>query len=359
MTQKIKVLVVDDSMFFRNALIQKLNTHPDIEVIGYAINAYDAERKIPNLKPDVVTLDVEMPGLSGIQFVQKLIPKHPVPVILVSSLNISVFDALQAGAIDFVQKPDMSKPSSTNLFFSALAGKIRIASKAKVLPSSGRQGTLSAASRTSAAAAPVMPKLRSLNISGLKASNLVLAIGASTGGTEAILSVVKDLPTDTPGIVVTQHMPPGFTKMYAERLNKICKMSAREASDGDYVEQGLILVAPGDQQMELVKRGGRYAVRCFYGEKVSGHCPSVDVLFHSVAKTAGRSAIGTILTGMGRDGADGLLAMKKAGSFTIGQDQESCVVYGMPMVAYNIGAVQKQAPLASIPDIILSQLSKM
>lgn len=349
MKQKIRVLIVDDSMLFRKVLIDNLSANPNIEVIGYAIDAFDAERKIPVLNPDVVTLDVEMPGLNGIQFLQRLLPKHPVPVILVSSLNLNVFEALSAGAVDFVRKPDMSQTYSVSAFLSTLNSKIFIASRAKIkVPGSP----------AASAAAPRVPdrSIMSGKAFSLNSNNTVIAIGASTGGTEATLQVLKDLPADTPGIVVTQHMPEGFTKMYAERLNRLCRMSVKEAQNGDAIVKGQVLIAPGDLQMKVVRMGSRYTVSCFPGEKVSGHRPSVDVLFESVAAAAGPSAVGIIMTGMGRDGANGLLSMRKRGAYTIGQDMESCIVYGMPMVAFNIGAVCIQASHTNIANVLLKHL---
>ncbi|WP_077612076.1 protein-glutamate methylesterase/protein-glutamine glutaminase [Clostridium sp. Marseille-P2415] len=345
MTEKIRVFIVDDSLLFRKVLIDNLSQNPNIEVIGYAIDAFDAERKIPVLKPDVVTVDVEMPRVNGIEFVKKLLPKYPVPVILVSSLNLNVFEALSAGVVDFVRKPDMSVSNTANTFLNTLISKIFIASRARIkLPA--------------AAAAPVIPQkpLASGMSFSMNAVNTIIAIGASTGGTEATLQVLKDLPADTPGIVVTQHMPEGFTKMYADRLNRLCHMSVKEAQSGDAIERGQVLIAPGDLQMKVVRVGSRYTVNCYTGEKVSGHRPSVDVLFQSVADTAGASSVGIIMTGMGRDGADGLLSMKKKGAFTIGQDAESCVVYGMPMVAYNIGAVTRQVSCSNISNVLLKHL---
>lgn len=343
MNEKIRVLIVDDSLLFRKVLIDNLSKNPNIEVIGYAVDAFDAERKIPLLKPDVVTVDVEMPRLSGIDFVKKLLPIYTVPVILVSSLNLNVFEALSAGAVDFVRKPDMSSGNSSSTFLNTLISKIFIASRAKIkVPQ----------------ASPVVSK-NSLNngkLFSLNAYNTVIAIGASTGGTEATLQVLKNLPPDTPGILVTQHMPEGFTKMYADRLNRLCQMNVKEAQSGDAIERGQVLIAPGDLQMKVVKIGSRYSVNCYSGEKVSGHRPSVDVLFQSIADTAGPNSVGIIMTGMGRDGADGLLSMKKKGAFTIGQDAESCVVYGMPMVAYNIGAVVTQTSCANISNVLLKHL---
>lgn len=357
MINKIRVFVVDDSIFFRQTLINHLKTRNNIEVIGFAASAFEARTKIPAMKPDVVTMDVEMPGLSGIDFLKELLPKCPVPVILVSSLNLSVFDALAAGAVDFVQKPDMSKNFSVTNFFSVLDSKIYIASRAKVNVKTqpGRpQGGSGAASAGGAAA------VFSSNLSQLIQTNMLIAIGASTGGTEATLEVLQRLPADMPGIVVTQHMPEGFTKMYAERLNRICKLEVKEAQNGDRVRKGLVLIAPGGPlQMRVEKDLKGYYVSCQPGEKVNGHRPSVDVLFSSVAKKVGKNAVGIIMTGMGRDGASGLLEMRNAGAFTIGQDKESCVVYGMPMVAYEIGGVCIQASCTNISNVLLNQLRKM
>lgn len=345
MRRKIKVLIVDDSMLFRKVLIDHLSQNDNFEVVGFAVDAFDAERKIPSLRPDVITLDVEMPRMNGIEFVKKLLPNYPIPVILVSSLNINVFEALSAGAVDFVRKPDMSRPNSVQIFLSSLSTKISIASMAKV--------TVPARS----AAAPARPM--SLRSHSPAAASIVIALGASTGGTEATLEVLRNLPADTPGIVVTQHMPEGFTKMYAERLNRLCVMGVKEAKSGDRIVPGQVLIAPGDLQMKVVRQGSFYTVNCFPGDKVSGHRPSVDVLFESTAQAAGRNAVGIIMTGMGRDGASGLLSMRKNGAYTIGQDKDSSVVYGMPMVAYNIGAVCTQAPCSRIADVLLKHLNSI
>ena len=340
-TNKIKVLIVDDSLFFRTALQRSLSGDATIEVVGNASSALEAEKKIKELAPDVVTMDVEMPNMTGTDFLRKLIPTNPIPVVLVSALNIGIFEALSAGAVDFVQKPNIQNSNDFSIFCQELCVKIKIASSAKVRKN-------------------VMPTI-TLPLPGLThsgKSESIIAIGASTGGTEATLEILKQLPADIPGILVVQHMPAGFTKMYADRLNKICNFSVLEAQNGDRVIQGQALIAAGDKHMTLEKDYRGYYVKCAVGEKVSGHCPSVDVLFHSVAKTAGKDAMGVILTGMGKDGADGLLAMRKAGSFTIGQDKQSCVVYGMPMVAYDIGAVEKQAPCQAIAGIIIRKLNK-
>ena len=342
-SKKIKVLVVDDSVFFRKFLIDNLLKHENIDVVGYAINAYDAKNKIPILKPDVVTLDVEMPGMNGIDFLKKLMVENPIPVLLVSSLNISVFDALSAGAVDFVKKPDMNSKNSVDLFIAKISRKISIASCSKIkihTPYKINRDIFKS----------------NLSLSKSTLDSTVIAIGASTGGTEAILTILKELPETIPGIVITQHMPPGFTKMYAERLNKICRISVKEAVNGDKILPGQALIAPGDKQMKVVKMGSTYTVSCYDGEKVSGHMPSVDVLFNSVAEAVGNNAIGVILTGMGKDGAAGLLNMRKKGAYTIGQNKETCVVYGMPMVAYNIGGVCIQAACENIADLIIQKL---
>ena len=343
-------------------LIRDLQARSNIEVVGFAASAFEARTKIPSIKPDVITMDVEMPGLSGIDFLKELLPKFPIPVILVSSLNLSVFDALAAGAVDFVQKPDMSKDYSVKTFFTVLNSKIYIASRAKVnvnLAGKAAPGIPAGTAANSAAAPAAAPGNLSSGLSLNIQNNMVIAIGASTGGTEATLDVLKRLPADMPGIVVTQHMPPGFTKMYAERLDRICKLEVKEAQNGDRIRKGLVLIAPGALQMRVEKDLKGYYVTCQEGEKVNGHRPSVDVLFHSVAKKIGKNALGIIMTGMGRDGAEGLLAMRQAGSFTIGQDKESCVVYGMPMVAYDIGGVCIQASCINISNVLLGQLRKL
>lgn len=345
--KKIRVFVVDDSMLFRKLLTDQLSKYPEIEIAGSAVDAFDAMKQIPSIRPDVVTLDVEMPKMTGIEFVKQLMPKYPVPVILVSSLNLSVFDALSAGAVDFVRKPDMDKNKVAS-FINSLMIKIRIASVAKVhVPA--------AAPMQAAAAVQQNMPIRLTNRS-LKMNSFIIAIGASTGGTEATLSVLRELPEDTPGIVVTQHMPEGFTKMYAERLNRICKMQVREAKDGDMIERGLVLIAPGNFQMRVARAGMRHLVRCTKEAKVSGHMPSVDVLFSSMADNV-IEGMGVILTGMGQDGAKGLLRMRQKGMYTLGQSRESCVVYGMPMEAKKLGAVQAEMACERMPGAIVNYLN--
>lgn len=342
--KKSRVLIVDDSILFRTTLSKKLEEDPFFEVIGTASDALEAMEKIKDLQPDVVTLDVEMPKMSGIEFLKKLMPLYPTPVVVVSSAPITTLNALDAGAVDFVKKPVVNSPNDLNQFIRELAVKLKIASVAKV----GQKKALAAKTTSKLTVHPALTRT---------IDDMVIAIGASTGGTEAILAVVKDLPPTTPGIVVVQHMPPVFTRMYAERLNNICRMAVKEAEPGDRVEPGKIIIGAGEFHLQLAKDAQGYYVKSQRGEKVSGHCPSVDVLFDSVAQTAKERSVGVILTGMGADGAKGLLQMKKAGAYTIGQDKESCIVYGMPMVAFNIGGVKKQLPLDQIGDEILRYLN--
>ncbi|MCM1288535.1 MAG: chemotaxis response regulator protein-glutamate methylesterase [Clostridium sp.] len=337
----IRVLVCDDSLMFRNMLVKGLNADPNIEVVAQAADAYEARDAIIKYKPDVMTLDVEMPKMSGIEFVKKLMPQYPLPVVMISSLNDKVFDALDAGAVDFVKKPTSMDQAKLHEFFTQdLAAKVKIASTAKV------------AKYKLAGAETVSGHISTAN------KNRIVAIGASTGGTEAIYEVVKRFKRDIPGVVIVQHMPPGFTKMYADRLNNQCEVAVKEAVTGDVVRQGQVLLAPGSMQMKLVKVNGVYQVECKGTERVNGHCPSVDVLFHSVAKLVGKDAVGVILTGMGGDGAKGLLEMRRAGAQTIGQDEATCVVYGMPKVAYDLGAVQHQLGITAIAGKVYSLLSK-
>lgn len=341
--RKIRVLIVDDSALARTFLTQGLAAFPHIEIVGYGINALDAKAKILRLKPDVMTLDVEMPGTSGIDFLAQLLPEHPLPVILVSSLNLRVFDALAAGAVDFVRKPDGTQ--SKDSFFRSLSQKIVVASCAKVV----------ARRRPSTSPAPLVPSV--LGRSGtVDLDHTIIGLGASTGGTEATLEVLKRLPADIPGMVIVQHMPPGFTNMYAQRLNKLCAMEVREAKHGDEIHRGLALVAPADLQARVVRMGSRYTLSCQPGEKVSGHRPSVDALFSSMAAQVKCHMVGIIMTGMGRDGASGLLEMRHAGAYTIGQDKDSCVVYGMPCVAQEIGAVTIQASCDNIAAVLMQHL---
>ncbi|NTV78294.1 MAG: chemotaxis response regulator protein-glutamate methylesterase [Clostridiales bacterium] len=332
----IKVLVVDDSPVFREVISRGISSDPTMQVVATAENPYDASNKIVEFQPDVMTCDVEMPRMNGIEFIRQLMPQHPLPIVVVSSVSKAVFEAMSAGAVDFVTKPDMQSVKSMETFMNELIIKVKIASLAKV--SGWKQ---------------MENPLKDLD-SSLEVNRKLIAIGASTGGTEAISNILKSFPKSIPGIVIVQHIPPLFSQMFAERLNNTTQLYVKEAKNGDYVEQGKVLIAPGNEHMRVVKIGNRYKVECFLGEKMNGHCPSVDILFESMAKEVGKDAIGVILTGMGYDGAKGQISMRRRGARTIGQDEKTCVVYGMPKVAYDIGGVEKQCPLENIPQTIFS-----
>lgn len=334
--KKIKVLVVDDSLVFREVIARGISSDSQIEVVATAANPFDARDKIMEFQPDVMTCDVQMPKMNGIEFIRQLLPQYPIPVIVVSTVSAAVFDAMNAGAVDFVAKPDPSSPKSVASFIYDMITKIKVAALSKV--------TKNKFSQEAAA------------LTGSFESNRIIAIGSSTGGTEAVFHILKQLPPTTPGILIVQHIPPVFSRLFAERLNNQTLLKVKEAKTGDYVEQGSVLIAPGDQHMKIKRIGDQYKVEVFYGDKINGHCPSVDILFESVAKEAGNNAVGIILTGMGYDGAKGLLAMRRKGARTIGQDEQSSVVYGMPKVAYNIGAVEKAASLMNIPQVLSMML---
>lgn len=341
MAKRIKVLIVDDSIVFREMLAREISFDPAIEVVGKAANPYEASDMIVELEPDVLTVDVEMPRMNGIEFVRRLMPQYPIPVVMISALNTAVFEALQAGAVDFVCKPESGSTDRTvKAFVNELIIKIKIASTAKVGDEKSE-----------------LKYNHSIASVGAGSNKKIVAIGASTGGTEAINYIIRNLPVDMPGILIVQHMPPVFTRMFAERLNDTCPLEVREARDGDRILPGLVLIAPGEYQMTVAHAGANYTVKCRPGERVNGHCPSVDVLFHSVAEQYKANSVGIILTGMGYDGAKGLLAMRQKGARTIGQDERTSIVYGMPKVAYNIGAVERQSSLEKIPALLCSLLS--
>jgi two-component system chemotaxis response regulator CheB len=346
-SKKIRVLVVDDSVVFREIIARGISAEPGIEVVATAKDPYEASEMIMKYEPDIMTCDVEMPKMNGIEFIRRLLPQYKIPIIVVSSINGAVFDAIHAGAVDFVRKPDANSVKGVENFIYEIIDKIKIASKSKVICKAVESASKEAS-------------VTRVDRSGLKRdynSKQIIAIGASTGGTEAIYSILKTMPKNIPGIVIVQHIPPGFSRMFAERMNASTSLEVKEAASGDYVKPGRVLIAPGDRHMKIRKIGDQYKVECFEGVRVNGHCPSVDILFESVAKEAGSNAIGVILTGMGYDGAKGLLAMKRKGAKTIGQNEKSSVVYGMPKVAYNLGAVDKQCSLEHITPMILKMLS--
>ena len=348
MMKRIRVLVVDDSALVRELLTAGLAKDPELEVVGSAANPYIARDKIVELRPDVMTLDVEMPRMDGVDFLRRLMPQYPIPVIMVSALTQKgaqiTLEALEAGAIDFVTKPSTDVARGLNQMLADLRQKIKMAAKVDLSAWKNR-----AVRREKPGPVVVRTALS-------ESTDKVIAIGASTGGTEAIRRVISSFPANMPGIVIVQHMPPGFTKHFSDNLNEICEMDVQEAKTGDRVMPGRVLIAPGGKHMTVRRSGGIYLVDCQEGENVNGHCPSVDVLFHSVARYVAGNAVGVILTGMGGDGADGLLAMRQAGARTIAQDEASCVVFGMPKVAIERGAVERIGPLDSIPQLIVSAL---
>lgn len=342
----INVLIVDDSATARAVLTEILSADPEIGTIDTAPDAYVARDKIVKHKPDVICLDVEMPRMDGITFLTKLMHYMPVPVVMVSSLTQkgakTTLDALAAGAIDFVAKPHSNIYEGSEEIRHELLEKVKTAARAKMIKQTPTE------------------KIQPLAYRGAlsETTQKIVAIGASTGGTEALKEVLMQLPRNSPGIIVVQHMPSNFTGPFAQRLNTLCEVEVKEAKNGDTVGIGQVLIAPGDLHMVLRRSGHRYYVQLGSGDKVSGHRPSVDVLFNSVAKSAGANAVGVILTGMGADGAKGMLNMHKAGAQTIGQDEASCVVYGMPKVAYELGGVDRQGPLHEIPKMILKLIGE-
>lgn len=341
--------MVDDSAIVRGILSKGLELDPDIEVVGSASDPYFARDKIMKLRPDVLTLDVEMPKMDGVEFLRRLMPQYPLPTVMVSSLTERgkeiTLQALEAGAVDFVTKPTTDIARGLNGMLDELRSKVKIASRANVSSWKNMQykpaKTLS--SRYSALA---------------ESTDKVIAIGASTGGTEAIRQILTQLPANVPGGVIVQHMPAGFTSIFAKSLNQQCAITVKEAETGDRVMQGRFLIAPGSFHMTVKRSGGIYEVECNKNEKVCGHRPSVEILFQSVAKYVGKNAIGVILTGMGNDGADGLVSMREAGALTIAQDEATSVVFGMPKVAFERGGTDKLVPLHKVVSEVMSMLSE-
>lgn len=340
---KIKVIVVDDSTSMRRLIRAVIEREADIMVVGEAKDPIEAREAIKALNPDVVTLDIEMPRMNGLEFLEKIMRLRPTPVIMVSSLTGAGTDAtiraLEIGAVDCIAKPE---PGERDLF-AALPEKIRIAAKSRV-------GSLADRLQSRADDKQTAPA------NGFRSNGALVAIGSSTGGVEALTAVLSGFPANCPPTVITQHMPPLFTKSFADRLNRLCAPTVAEASDGAPLLEGHVYIAPGSptHHLEVTGSAGRWRCRLRAGDPVNGHCPSVDVLFHSVAKAAAAQAVGIILTGMGRDGAAGLLAMRQTGARTLGQDAASSLVYGMPKVAHEIGGVERQAPLRRIGADILS-----
>jgi two-component system chemotaxis response regulator CheB len=345
--KKIKVLIVDDQASVRKIIKNGLIVDPEIEVVAEASDPYEARDKLLLHSPDVMTLDIEMPRMNGLDFLKKLIPQYPIPVIMVSSLTLEsaavTFDALETGAFDYVTKP-MGSPEALQTMLAELREKIKEASKIDIAQFLKNRPVFRKTN-----------KVHKLIKQGETFSKIKLvAIGASTGGTIAIRELLLGLPRDMPGLVIVLHMPAGFTKSYAERLNEICELEVFEAAHGDEIVHGKAFLAPGDSHLTVVQNAsGKMIIKLNQEEKVNGHRPAVDVMFNSISETSIASkSIGVILTGMGGDGSKGLLKLKNAGAKTIGQDEESSIVYGMPKVAMDIGAVQIQLPLMKISDRI-------
>jgi two-component system, chemotaxis family, protein-glutamate methylesterase/glutaminase len=346
---KIKVLIVDDSALIRSVMSEIVNSQDDMEVVGAAPDPLVAREMIKQTNPDVLTLDVEMPKMDGLDFLEKLMRLRPMPVLMVSSLTERgseiTMRALELGAVDFVTKPKISILSGMREYTDMITDKIRAAAKARikarVLPKAGEQG-----------AAP-LPALRN----PLTSSEKLIIIGASTGGTEAIREFLMQMPSDCPGILITQHMPEGFTRSFAKRLDSLCKISVAEAAGGERVLPGHAYIAPGHSHLLLARSGANYVTKIEQSEPVNRHRPSVDVLFRSAAQCAGKNAVGVILTGMGKDGALGMLEMKNAGAYNFAQDEASCVVFGMPREAIAVGASHEVGALSALPGMVLGHLA--
>lgn len=350
--KRIKVLVIDDSVIFRRVLANAVESDIELDLIGTAADAFQAVEIIEKNPPDVITLDIEMPHMDGLTFLDKLMRQHPLPVIMVSSItrgNKEVcMDAFNKGAIDIINKPDKLK-SNDNLFdfYAFVCDKIKGAATANIKQKQKQLIDLS-----------TIRKRPPVQIKPVIKTSDIIAIGASAGGTTAIEYILRALPENMPGIAITQHMPKGFTKLFADRLNDVCALHVKEAADGDLLHQGVVLIAPGGKQMELAGVVGSYKVRITDAEPVNRHKPSVDVLFDSFARVAKNKATGVILTGMGADGAKGLLKMKEAGAYTVAQDKNSSVVYGMPYQAALLNAHKKILSLQEIPNFLINQFKK-
>jgi two-component system chemotaxis response regulator CheB len=348
---KIRVLVVDDSAVVRQTIVDLLSMDPDIEVIGTASDPYIAAKKMEEQVPDVITLDIEMPRMDGLTFLKKIMEQHPIPVVICSSLAIegseTTFNALEYGAVEIITKPKLG----TKQFLQE--SQIRICDAVKAASHTGvrRQSIWETFIPPKLTADVVMP--RPTHNFMVETTEKVVVVGASTGGTEALRVLLEALPLDSPGVVIVQHMPEHFTRAFAKRLDSLCKISVKEAEDGDSVIRGRALIAPGNFHMLLKRSGARYYVEIKEGPLVSRHRPSVDVLFRSSARYAGKNAVAVIMTGMGDDGAKGMLELREAGAETIAQDEKSCVVFGMPNEAIKLGCVVKVLPLGDIARHVL------
>ena len=345
---KIKVLIVDDSALIRSLMTHIINSQPDLMTVGAACDALTARQMIRTLNPDVITLDIEMPHMDGLDFLERLMRLRPTPVLMVSTFTENGSDAtlraLELGAVDFIAKPKADIQHGMNLFADEIAQKIRVAARSSVrrLPTAEIQP----------AAAVVLPMLANRRTSSEK----IIFIGASTGGTEAIRKVLIQLPTDAPAIMIAQHMPAGFTRSFAKRLNSVCRITVKEAEQGELVLPGHAYIAPGNRHMLLERSGANYVVTLTDTDPVNRHRPSVEVLFRSAARHAGRNAVGIILTGMGKDGASAMVEMKQMGAYNIAQNEATCVIFGMPREAIALGAVNAVLPLQDIGARVMEYL---
>ncbi len=348
---KIKVLIVDDSALIRSLMSEIIGSQPDMEVVGVAPDPLVAREMIKRTNPDVLTLDVEMPKMDGLDFLEKLMRLRPMPVLMVSSLTERgseiTMRALELGAVDFVTKPKVSIQSGMMDYESLITDKIRIASKVRVKT---REARAAEAARSPASG---LPSVRNPLVSSEK----LIIVGASTGGTEAIKTFLMQMPSDCPGILITQHMPEGFTRSFAKRLDSLCQISVNEAEGGERILPGHAYIAPGHSHLLLARNGANYVTQLNTGEPVNRHKPSVDVLFRSAAQHAGKNAVGVILTGMGKDGAAGMLEMRQAGAYNLAQDEASCVVFGMPREAIAIGASHEVVALDDMAQRVLTYLA--
>lgn len=356
MKKKIRVLIVDDSAVVRQSLSTIINADPSLEVMGVANDPYIAARKIAKEIPDVITLDVEMPRMDGLSFLKKIMSQHPIPVVIISSLTDKSTEtglrALEYGAVEIITKPKMDVKGFFEESCIQICDVVKAASSVKLKRKQFKELVV----KPKLSAAEVIPALRSKSM--IKTTDIVVAVGASTGGTEALRVFLEGLPVDCPGIVIVQHMPENFTRSFANRLNDLCRINVKEASHGDTLIRGTALIAPGNKHTMLKRSGAKYYVEVIDGELVNRHRPSVDVLFLSTAQYAGSNALGIIMTGMGDDGAKGLLEMKNAGAFTLAQDEATSVIYGMPKEAVKIGAAEKVVPLQKIAGEVVKHDQK-
>lgn len=347
MIKKIKVLIIDDSALAREILAKGLSRYDDLEVVGSAADVFEGRDKIVYLEPDVLTLDIEMPKMDGVEFLRRLIPQYPIPVVVVSSLTSAnaqvTLDALDYGAFDYIQKPSSRFGNKLMDMMDELHEKLLCASRVNI------QSIVSKYNYSSKKDHGVLKG----------ATGKIIVIGASTGGTVALRKVLEEFPPDMPGCVIVQHMPEGFTKMFAEKLNLSCRVEVKEAATGDRIIRGRVLVAPGNKQVYIRRSGSDYMVRCVEEEKINGHCPSVEPLFDSAARSCGSNAVGVMLTGMGADGADAMVRLRQSGARTLAQDKETSVVFGMPGEAYRRGGAEVLVPIEKITGQILKFLKEM